>query len=78
MANSKDGQVHKDKYIDTSTKLLIYAIYESSNNYYFVLNVYVKVKRFSTITMNIYVKYENFRTRWSSFLKESQIQGKKC
>ena len=78
MANPKDGQVHKDKYIDTSTKMLIYAMYESSNIYYFVLNVYVKVKRFSTITVNIYVKYENFRTRWSSFVKVGQIQGKKC
>ena len=50
--------------------------------------VYVKVKRISTITMNIYVKYLYikiynilyyiFKTRLSSFLKVGQIQSKLC
>ena len=52
MANSKDGHGHKDKYLDTSRKILsqknAYVQYESSNIYYYlevVTNVNLKKKR---------------------------------
>ena len=50
MANSKDGQGHKDKYLDTSRKILFvtrnaHEQYESSNIYYLEVMTNVNLKK---------------------------------
>ena len=68
MASSKYGEGHKDKYLDTSTKILSQEILNCNMKalIFIILlwiisffNIKFKVKRFYTKNRNIHVKYEN-------------------
>ena len=54
MANSKDGQVHKDKYIDTSTKIL-------SQEGLVTKNTHVKYQSSSTHSSKVISKVKVFK-----------------
>ena len=49
IANSKDGLVHKDKYLDTRRPVIrnAHVQYESSNIYYFVMIFFKKISQMS-------------------------------
>ena len=53
MANSKDCQVYKDNYLDTSTRTKNAQVqYESSNIYYFDMN---KIKNISNVKFKRFI-----------------------
>ena len=64
MANSKDGQGHKGKYLDLVTRNALVQ-YESSNIYYEIMK-----PRKGVITKNTHVKYKSSRTHCSGRLLE--------